>query len=173
LPKGGEKKNMVKKLASLAGAGALLLSVAVPVLAWSSDVAFVNNSATAVAGTGLNVQGNGVTVTKASAGDINVRGNNSLTTGDADAYAGALVVANTRISCGRCGGGGRGHTDVAYVNNSAGAGASTGDNGQGNGVTVKKAFAGGINVSGNNRLTTGDATSKARAWTVVNTHWGY
>lgn len=162
----------MKKFASLVGAGALLLGMAVPVFAWSSDVAIVKNSAGAYADTGLNGQGNGVSVEKAGANDIVVGGNNSMTTGNATAYAGALVVANTHIGCGPCAGGGWGHKDFAIVKNDASAEAYTGWNGQGNGVDVYKAHADDITVGGNNSVTTGVADSTARAWTIVNTHWG-
>lgn len=181
---------MVKKIAALAGAGAILLSVAVPVFAvyghhhGSSDVAIIRNSATANANTGENVQGNMAIVGGRGVDDVTVRGDNWMSTGDATAYAGALVVANTHIGCGRCGGGGRGHTDLALVGNSAVANANTGWNFQGNyaGPSVNGASAEGhgnhghgdsdVTVGGDNTMRTGGADSTARAWVIVNTHWG-
>ena len=171
---------MIKKIAALAGAGAMLLAVAGPAFAvvpgfWgtgSKDVAIVNNGASAVASTGGNGQGNSATVKKAGVtGDVEVSGNNNMTTGEAQADATAVVVANTHIGCSTCGWS-LGHKDVAVVNNGAQAGSLTGDNGQGNAATVKKAHVGGeVEVGGSNTLKTGPASSDADAWTVVNTHW--
>lgn len=158
----------MKKLLVGAASMALLFGSAMPALAWgSSDVAFVRNSSTAVSSTGGNGQGNTVTVNKAHADEIEVNGNNTMTTGSANSYAGAVVVANTHVGCG-CDS--RHHNDVAFVANDAGALSTTGDNGQGNGVSVKKAHAEDVEVSGNNVLTTGNAKSTSHAWTVVNTH---
>jgi len=167
----------MKKIAALVGAGALVLALVVPAMARgrSRDVAIVTNSASAVASTGANTQGNGVAADDDVRGNVNVSGNNTMRTGDAEAYAGALVVANTHVGCGYCASGGRRHKDFAMVGNSAGAGAYTGENGQGNYVSAgddvgSRCGSGTTNVSGNNSLVTGDATSRARAWTVVNTH---
>lgn len=169
---------MMKKLAAMAGAAALLLGATVPALAhhrhWygGSDVAMVENSASAVASTGGNGQGNAVLANGGHNDDTTVSGNNYMSTGDANAYAGALVVANTHIGCGPCASGGRKHKDFAMVKNGAGAGAYTGGNGQGNAVEENGGHNDDTTVSGNNSMTTGNATSKARAWTVVNTHLG-
>jgi hypothetical protein len=149
---------MMKKIAVLVGAGALLLAVAAPALAYpvffgSKDVAIVTNNVSATASTGGNSQENSGWV---------VSGNNNLKTGGANAYAGAVTVANTHIGCGPyCGGGG--HTDFANVGNYVAANANTGLNDQGNS---------GLFVEGNNITTTGAAYSTAHAWTIVNTHWG-
>lgn len=182
---------MKKLIAFGAGAG-LLLAAAVPVFAngdhgrgGSSDVAIVRNSASAGANTGYNSQGNTALIGgQGEVEDVTVGGNNDMTTGNADAYAGALVVANTHIGCG-CES--RGHKDFALVDNSAEAGADTGDNGQGNaaligGYSDSQSLGGGdrdnevedITVNGNNTMTTGDASATSRAWTIVNTHmsWG-
>lgn len=162
---------MFKKLAALAGAGALLLGAALPAFALfdGGDVAIIKkNQATAEANTGGNLQGNYALV--GGGDDTSVSGNNSMSTGNASAYAGALVVANTHIRCG-CDGNG-GHVDFAYVKkNKATALANTGVNEQGNGALVD----GGddTSVSGDNSMSTGDASSTARAYTIVNTHWGW
>jgi len=172
----------MKKVAALVGAGALVLVAVVPAFGWggwwfggSRDVAIVTNSAGAFADTGDNLQGNGVSAGDDVRGDAYVSGNNTMRTGDAEAYAGALVVANTHVGCGYCASGGRHHRDFAMVDNSAGAEAYTGYNGQGNYVDAADdvgSWCGGRNtsVSGNNSLTTGNAGSRTHAWTVVNTH---
>ncbi len=170
---------MSKKIAALIGAGALFLAAAAPALAWwSSDTAYVSNSAVAVATTGGNGQGNGAKVNNSTvggwcgSGSVTVSGTNSMTTGDADATATAGVVANTHKGCLTCG---WWHTDFASVNNSAVAVADTGNNGQGNGLevnhsTVGKYGSGLVNVSGNNTMNTGDASATSRAWVMVNIH---
>jgi len=184
----------MKKIAALIGAGALLLSVATPAFAWwwggSRDTAIVTNSAIATADTGLNSQGNYVVAGDDVRGGVNVSGNNSLTTGEASATATAVVVANTHKECCpspcigyACGGGFGGgsnrcecpHTDYANVNNGASAGAFTSGNFQGNSVEAgedvgSRCGGGSTYVSGSNTMRTGDASSTARAWTVVNTH---
>lgn len=164
---------MMKKIAALAGAGALLLGAAVPVFAHSWDWAYVNNSAVAVADTGGNSQSNiaeayyysGATVYGGS-------GARTMYTGDADAYAGALVVANTHIDCGLCSS--RWHTDSAQVTNGAGAYAYTGDNGQDD-VAFADYSSGATTYgsAGARYMDTGSADSEVRAWTIVNTHWGW
>jgi len=175
---------MMKKIAGLVGAGALLLSAAVPALAWggwnwwgsSSDTAIVTNTAVSSANTGLNSQGNGVSVVGGDeVEDVTVGGSNTMTTGDASSYAGALVVANTHVGCDLCSSGGRRHEDFALVDNFALSGADTGLNGQGNGVSVDENDdeVEDVTVTGNNWLSTGDANSTARAWVVVNTHWAW
>lgn len=159
----------MKKFASLVGAGALLLGMAVPAFAWfpwgpmigSDNVAMVENSAVAIADTGGNTQ-------NASAwkgGDVEADGTRGISTGNASAYAGALVVANTHIGCGLCT---PAHDDdVALVENGAMAAALTGGNEQ-----DAKAWKGGdVDADGIRSIVTGDADSTARAWVIVNTHW--
>lgn len=166
---------MFKKLAALAGAGALLLSAAVPAFAYW-DYAYVNNSAVAISDTGMNSQGNDATANglynSAVAGSGG--GDRWMSTGPATSYARALVVANTHIGCGVCGDDYYWHMDEAYVDNSAMAGAYTGGNSQGNSAQAigygNGATAG--SGSGDRGMTTGGASSTARAWTIVNTHWG-
>jgi len=168
----------MKKLAAMAGAAALLLGATVPALAhpwhWhgGSDVAIVENSASAVANTGENGQGNAVLANGGHNDDTTVSGNNYMSTGGADAYAGALVVANTHIGCGPCASGGPNHRDFAMVGNGAYAVANTGENGQGNAVEEDGGHNDDTTVGGDNTMVTGGAVSTARAWTVVNTHWG-
>lgn len=171
----------MKKILALAGAGALVLALASPVLAVpfvyvDTNVAYVNNSATAVADTGMNSQSNVADVNHGGGVTVRGSGDRTITTGTADAYAGALVVANTHIGCGgNCGGGVPVYVsrDTAYVNNGADAGAFTGTNAQDNVALVRNG--GGVTVSGsgNRTVRTGASDSTARAWTVVNTHWGY
>lgn len=137
-----------------------------------SDVAIVKNSAGAFSNTGGNYQGNEATVKKAKvSGDVAVSGDNTLTTGNAKSNATAVVVANVHKNDCECLG--KKHKDLAVVDNSAYADANSGLNGQGNSATVKKAkvkYGGDVKVSGDNTATTGNATSNAKAWTVVNVH---
>lgn len=171
---------MVKKLAALAGAGALLLATAGPAFGifwWggSRDVAIVENGAGAYSNTGGNTQDNFAAVTFGGGVDVDgADGNRSMTTGDATAYAGALTVANTHVGCGPCASGGLWHKDFAMVKNGAVADANSGVNAQDDFAVVT--FGGGVDVDGgegNRYMGTGGADSTARAWTIVNTHWGY
>jgi len=166
----------MKKIAALVGAGALVLATVVPAFGWhpmfgSDNVAMVSNSATAVANTGGNSQSNVADVQHG--GGVNVygaSGNRTMYTGDADAYAGALVVANTHVGCGKkCVD--NHDDDVAMVRNGALASADTGTNGQDDAAVVR--HGGGVTVgggTGSRYLVTGDASSTSRAWTIVNTH---
>lgn len=181
---------MVKKLAALAGAGAILLSVAVPVLAkphkhhgGSSDVAMVFNGASATSNTGGNSQGDYAEAYKGSEAEVEVEGNSGdrkVETGEADADATAVVVANTHVSCGNCGHkggkgpkGGESHTDMAMVGNGAIADANSGDNWQDDSAYAKNESEAEVEVengSGKREIKTGKADSDADAWVVVNTH---
>jgi hypothetical protein len=171
-------RKMMKKLAAMAGAAALLLGAVAPTFAedgpffpwWSQDVAVVNNGATAVANTGGNKQGNGAAYNIVNSGNVAVTGNNWMGTGKADAYAGALVIANTHMGCDLCSVS-LFHQDYAGVNNGATAVADSGNNGQGSGANGNYVWVGGVYVTGNNGMDTGNAISTARSWTVVNTHW--
>jgi hypothetical protein len=153
----------MKRLIAVAGAAAMLLSAATPAFASSFGIfyrpqsssdttnkAYVNNSAVATSSTGNNYQ---------------MGGSNWLITGTALSNADAVVIANTNVtSCKDC----RSTGDVynkAYVNNSAGALSSTGNNSQ-------TSF-GGWCFSGSNHAITGMAGSSADAWAVVNTNWSY
>lgn len=186
---------MFKKLIALGGAAALLLGTAVPTFAWypffgsSMDVAKVTNTAISTANTGGNIQGNYIAAYGSDeVEDIDVGGNNQMITGSATSYAGALTVANTHLDCCNqcdecdedecdedecedlqcpCP-----HKDFAMVENGAMSEASTGMNGQGNGVEAEytEYDAEDIGVTGNNNLITGGVNSTARAWTIVNTH---
>ncbi len=165
---------MMKKIAALIGAGALLLSVATPTFAWwwggSDNTANVNNGAEAVANTGGNSQSNVAQVTYGGGVTVNgASGDRTIYTGDANAYAGALVVANTHVGGGSCVT--EHDDDVAVVGNGAGALADTGLNAQDDVAVVT--HGGGVNVSGGagtRYLNSGAADSTARAWTIVNTH---
>lgn len=173
---------MLKKLAALTAAGALVLAVAAPVLAiWpgpmfgSDNVAVVTNSAVSIADTGGNSQDDTAkaTLTMGSNASSGSSGDRSIDTGSANSYAGALVVANTHIGCGLCS---PAHDDdVALVGNEALSGAYTGDSHQDDYARVLLSVGSGASTgsSGNREIDTGNSTSKARAWTVVNTHWGY
>ena len=166
---------MVKKLAALVGAGALLLSVAGPALAWNWSYVDVENGAMAVADTGGNSQGNYATANGidnyADAGSSS--GARSMTTGSATAVATADVTVGTNLyDCDWCGGCcfSKNISDV-YVENFAMAEANTGSNAQNNSAVASgyENHADASSGSGYRSMTTGPAYSNASAFTVVNT----
>lgn len=174
---------MMKKLFALVGAGAMLLSAVGPAFAkppmppkgGGGDVAIIDNHAEAQSSTGNNSQSNVADVTKGGGVDVyGADGDRTMYTGDAKAYAGGVVVANTHVGCGKCGGGKHHEEDLAIVANDAIAGARSGDNGQDDLALVTNG--GGVTVDGgkgDRYLKSGDAKAESHAWTVVNTHWGY
>lgn len=166
---------MVKKIASIVGAGALLLAMAGPAFGWwmgSWDVAVVKNRANATAVSGMNSQSNIAIVTYGGGVTVNGAGGaRTMYTGNANADAGALVVANTHVGCGWCASGGWMHKDIALVDNKADAGASSGNNWQDDMAQVT--YGGGVKVnggSGTRYMNTGRADAESHAWTIVNTH---
>ncbi len=171
---GGENKNMFKKLAALAGAGAMLLSIATPAFAHSvRNRATVNQTTISSANTGGNGQGNGASVTRAHvSGDVEVRGSNNMDTGVAESSATGVVVANTNLNldCDSCTVTPRRQKNTANVIQMTSSSANTGLNDQGNSAYVERAGIGGeVEVKGNNTMTTGDAESSATGVVVVNT----
>lgn len=173
---------MMKKLISLAGAGAILLSAAVPAFAhlrhfgWGSrDVAVVDNTAFSVANTGGNSQNNSASVntTCHSGARAGSTGNRNMDTGNADAYAGAVVVANTHVGCDTCGRGS--HRDFANVSNWADAESNTGYNHQNDSASAYMTHRSNASAgsTGNRNMNTGKADSESHAWTVVNTHLSF
>lgn len=174
---------MMKKIAVLAGAGALLLGLAGSALAWGPmwgdlNVANVDNATVAIAGTGGNSVGNLAVVERAGvSGEVEVEGDNNvnMTTGGADALAVGVVVANTQIGCSTCGRRGPSSTrNIASVDNATVADADTGTNNVGGAASVKMAHIGGeVEVEGNNNvnLTTSEASAKSIGVVVVNTRW--
>lgn len=169
---------MVKKIAAFAGGTALLLSVALPALAWdnmwpwwSKDVAKVENGASAVSDTGGNSQTN---YAKAegfgNSSSVDGDGTRYMSTGNASSYAEAGVVANVHKGCNLCGG--LFHKDYANVGNGALAGAYTGLNAQDDlaltsGIYNKAETDG----DGARNMYTGQAHSTAKAWVLTNIHW--
>ena len=177
---------MIKKLASLAGAGALLLGMAgvalaqgpVPGLVWNFNQAWVETSANASANTGRNSQ-NDVTWFWGEA-----KGDDYMATGVASAQAGAVTVANQNTTalvsfCGECG------SDLAVFNDNwasvytgANASANTGRNSQNDvaGNFPLHVEGGGHHhksgdAEGDDRMVTGPAYAKsfARTWANINT----
>jgi len=166
---------MFKKLAALAGAGAILLAVAAPALAWNWSYVDVGNYAGAVADTGGNSQGNyataGGTYNSANAGSSS--GDRSMFTGSATAVATADVTVGTNLyDCDWCEGCcfSENISDV-YVENFAMAEANTGSNAQNNSAVASgyENYADASSGSGYRSMTTGPAYSNASAFTVVNT----
>ena len=165
---------MMKKIAALIGAGAMLLSVATPAFAWNWSYVDVENYSEAIANTGGNSQDNSavaeVVDNDADAGSSS--GARNMTTGSATAVAGAGVTVSTCLydwSCGDCYLS-LNQSDVS-VYNAALAGANTGGNSQNNSAVAtgygNDADAG--SSSGVRNMTTGPAVSNAQAFTVVNT----
>ena len=165
---------MMRKIAALIGAGAMLLSVATPAFAWNWSYVDVENYSEAIANTGGNSQDNSavaeVVDNDADAGSSS--GARNMTTGSATAVAGAGVTVSTCLydwSCGDCYSS-LNQSDV-YVDNAALAGAYTGGNSQSNSAVAtgygNDADAG--SGSGYRNIVTGPAVSNAQAFTVVNT----
>ena len=165
---------MMRKIAALIGAGAMLLSVATPAFAWNWSYVDVENYSEAIANTGGNSQNNSAVASggwnNADAGSSS--GARNMTTGSATAVAGAGVTVSTCLydwSCGDCYLS-LNQSDVS-VYNAALAGANTGGNSQNNSAVAtgygNDADAG--SSSGVRNMTTGPAVSNAQAFTVVNT----
>ena len=157
----------MKKIIALAGAGILLASMVTPVFGWylfSSDVAIVDNSAIASSWTGGNTQN----ATANMFSGVNASGFRYMRTGNAGSQATAVTVANTHVGCDSCGFEGVSHEDVALVGNDAVVMSDTGDNHQ----NVVGSF-GSVNAGGGRIIRTGNAWSRASAWTVVNTHLSF
>ena len=170
---------MFKKIAAIAGAGAMLLSTATPAFAWgynwggTMNSAVVTNSANSSANTGWNLQLNEAKGTWAH--EVEVEGTaNTLYTGAAVSDATAVTAANTQVGgCNIC------HRSLGFtynsavVNNGAASSANTGYNDQVNSASGAGWF-GEVEVEHtNNYMGTGPAVSSANAWTVVNTNWSF
>lgn len=171
-----------KKLAILTSSAVLMLATTVPAFAnggWGggfgsggSDVAIVDNSSTAFANTGFNTQLNNGTLTSSRVGyngEVKIKGENGLKTGNASADSKAVVIANVHKDDCECLS--RKHKDVAMVVNYSGASADSGLNLQSNNGLLENAkVKGDVEINGDNWSETGHATSRSRAWTVVNVH---
>ena len=158
---------MMRKIAALIGAGAMLLSVATPAFGvW--NYAWVNNSSGAEAVTGSNSQNSsaGVAYTRGSSANVGSTGTRSIVTGDACADSTAVTVANTNVFSG-------GPTmNTAYVGNDSYALALTGSNNQNDSASTAYSFGSSANAgsTGNSHVTTGYASADSDAWTVVNSN---
>jgi len=166
---------MMRKIAALIGAGAMLLSVATPAFAWNWSYVDVENYSEAIANTGGNSQDNSavaeVVDNDADAGSSS--GARNMTTGSATAVAGAGVTVSTCLydwSCGDCYLS-LNQSDVS-VYNAALAGANTGGNSQSNSAVATGGCGNDADAgsgSGYRSMVTGPAYSNAQAFTVVNT----
>ena len=158
---------MMRKIAALIGAGAMLLSVATPAFgAW--NYAFVNNSSDAQSVTGSNSQNSsaGVAWSGFSSANTGSTGARTIVTGDACADSTAVTVANTNVFSG-------GPTmNTAYVGNDSYALALTGSNNQNDSASTAYSFGSSAYTgsTGNSHVTTGYAGADSDAWTVVNTN---
>jgi len=162
---------MIKKIATIAGAAALLLGSAAPTLAFrhmpNYDVnnwAQVTTKVEAKADTGDNAQ------------KMYTAGSNYMETGDALAGASANTVVNVFDACGCLPMGDL--NNWAMVNTDVKAKADTGDNfqkvwGALQVVKLDRHHHGGgqQQPTGSNMLFTGNATAASEAWTVVNANW--
>lgn len=165
----------MKKLISLIGAGALLLSVATPAFGVTSvtiNKAKIKNTTVVKAETGDNYAGNSALVTKAGVSGSNVTadGDNTITTGDAKAKNLGIIAANTAVGCDGCTADGV-TVNKAKVRNTTVVKAETGGNGAGNSASVSMAGVTGSNVTadGNNTIDTGNASAKNVGVILVNT----
>lgn len=115
------------------------------------------NNVITVSDTGTNtVGGSRATFYKAGTSGIYAGGIKAITTGNTDSTSGTLATANDYWS--------------TYVANSIETGAYTGGNTIAeNSVRMYKAHADTVSVSGDSKITTGNATAVSRTWTVVNT----
>ena len=157
---------MMRKIAALIGAGAMLLSVATPAFGvW--NYAWVNNSSGAEAVTGSNSQNSsaGVAYTWGSSANVGSTGTRSIVTGDACADSTAVTVANTNVFSGWT-------MNTAYVGNDSYALALTGSNNQNDSASTAYSFGSSAYTgsTGNSHVTTGYAGADSDAWTVVNTN---
>jgi hypothetical protein len=185
--KGGELL-MRNKLVISAASAALMLAVAVPAFAGSNhrednrlsnlsvNVALVDNTSSATARTGEVEQKNDVE----GQGGTTV-GDNLGASGDAYADSTAVTVANTRVGCSACDSRGV-SLDLAFVDNSSRALATSGEVEQNNDVESEAPKSddkhhehrnsdsnGSMVTKGINTGYSGDAHSTSNAWTVVNT----
>jgi len=186
------KEEMIKKIAALAGTGALFLSVTGSVFAqecpgpscWlfglsrETNVANVINTAVAVSDTGGNSQTDIAHAENLAIATVDGgTGNRNLTTGSADSYAGSLVVANVGYDGCCCGCltpcvSLEEENNIATVTNAAQAQAYTGDNYQDDAAWAKNyGLARVTGASGNRNLTSGPSSSETHSWTVVNFRW--
>ncbi len=155
---------MLNKIASLVGAGLMLLGVSAPALAYYSHGSLVRvyNSASSMADTGNNLQGNGLMIDHSGVGSANGGGSNSMTTGEANANANTSSVVNATVN-----GWGYSHRLVKVTNESL-AGANTGYNVQGNTALIDHSGVGEVGFGGDNTMTTGNANASANASSTVN-----
>lgn len=164
----------MKKLISLIGAGAMLLSLATPAFATVNiNKAKIKNTTVVSASTGGNGVGNGASVERAGVTGSNVTadGNNTVNTGNARVRNLEVTAANTNVNlCSTCG-----TADVnvnkAKVKSDTTVVASTGGNAAGNSASVSMAGVSGSNVTanGNNDVTTGNANASNVGIILVNT----
>jgi len=159
---------MMKKIAALIGAGAMLLSVAGPAFgAW--NYADVNNTSSAVSNTGANSQNNYASVTYSglSAANAGSMGTRSIVTGDACSDSTAVTVANTNVASG-----GFATMNTAHVDNGSYAESWTGSNSQNDSASTYMTVGALANSGSTDARTirTGDAWSDSTAVTVANTN---
>ncbi len=153
-----------------------------PTVTMTYNSAVITNDVSSLAVTGGNTQGNTVIVEKAGVDEVAVEGNNVLTTGKAMGETSSIVVANVSPSCNTCAQPTEGFfhfsqpsntftTNTVVLTNRLSGQVSSGENMQGNGISITQAHTDETEVGGNNTLTTGMAVAKTRSIVVVNTQW--
>ncbi len=155
---------MFKKFISLAGAGLMLLGVSAPAFAYYSHGSLIRvyQSASSMADTGNNLQGNGLMIDHSGIGSVSGGGSNSMTTGNANANANTGSTVNTTIN------GWTHSSSLVKVTNESLAGANTGYNTQGNTALIDHSGIGTVGIGGDNTMNTGDANANANAFSTVN-----
>jgi len=159
----------MKKLAALLGAGAMLLAVAGPAFGMTINKAKVKSTTNVSANTGGNIVGNYASVVKAHvSGEVKVKGDNQVNTGEAEAKNLKVIAANINVGCDTCGNPGL-TINKAKVKSTTDVYANTGANVVGNTAIVEKAgISGDVKVSGDNTVDTGKAEAKNKEIIVVN-----
>jgi len=181
----------MKKVVATLGAGALLLTLAVPAFAKSKcwcvgrwcracrdrNRIHVRNDAWSEADTGNNHQDNAARVDDSCGGSSRAgsRGKRDIYTRDAysDASAEVDIIRPRRGCVGPCGRVRRPVTNRVWVENTATSYANTGGNTQNNSASVR--FGGRASAAagsrGDREIDTGDAQSSADAWVVIGPHF--
>ena len=146
-----------------------MLSVATPAFGFTVNKARVKSTTNVSANTGSNIVGNYASVEKAHVGgEVEVKGDNDVDTGKAEARSLKVITANTNLSCDSCGSGKT--INKARVNSTTSVSANTGYNQVGNTALVEKAgVSGDVEVRGDNTVDTGKAEAGNMEFIVVNT----
>lgn len=152
---------MLKKLAITAAAGAIMLSSAAGVFAFTGNWAHVTTNTTSVANTGNNVMGMGGDHNFGMSGN-GVAVDSNLQTGNANTHTFVVTAANTNLGGGTSFNGAKVKTNTDSEANSGGNGFGVGGSHNG--------FLSGNGVSVDGQMYTGNANTHTTVVTVVNTN---